>query len=67
MCLGVWTAALLCLLDRIYNPVLILAVAGVGHLVYLAREKYLPCNDCKLANPIKFTFNAPPEEVSQWR
>ena len=48
LCLGVWTAALVSLLVGIHNPAMILAVAGVGHILFLLREKFLPCDSCKI-------------------
>src|SRR5260370_24633858 len=47
MCLGVWTASAVSILARFYNPYQILAVAGIGHAIFLLREKYLPCDTCK--------------------
>lgn len=54
MCLGVWTAVLLSILARIHNPVQILILAGIGHIVFLLREKYLPCDKCKIPDAIPF-------------
>jgi len=54
MCLGFWTAVILGLFTGIRNPIEILAIAGIGHLIYLAREKYLPCEKCKIPDAIPF-------------
>lgn len=48
MCLGVWTAVGVALLAGVYDPTWILAVAGVGHVFFLLREKYLPCGECRM-------------------
>ena len=54
MCLGFWTAFFVSLFAGFYNPVQILAVAGIGHVLYLLREKHLPCDKCKIPEPIPF-------------
>lgn len=54
MCLGCWTAAALCLSTGFYFPEQILFVAGLGHVLFLLREKFLPCDKCKLSDPIPF-------------
>src|SRR6267142_73248 len=54
MCLGVWTAGVISLLAGLYNPVHILTIAGIGHVLFLLREKYLPCDKCKVPEPIPF-------------
>src|SRR6266550_4009886 len=54
MCLGVWTAAIVSFLAGFHNPWKILAVAGLGHILFLLREKYLPCDKCKVSEPIPF-------------
>lgn len=54
MCLGVWTAVGVSLMVGLYNPVWVLALAGAGHVLFLLREKFLPCDKCKpMAIPFK--------------
>jgi hypothetical protein len=57
MCLGAWTALGVSLTAGLRSPCQILVVAGVGHVLYLVREKYLPCDKCTIppAVPFKFT------------
>jgi hypothetical protein len=57
MCLGVWTTIAVSLAAKVYNPWCMLVVAGVGHVLYLLRDKYLPCDKCTIppAVPFKFT------------
>jgi hypothetical protein len=54
MCLGVWTATVLTLGARGFYPEQILAVAGLGHILFLLRARFLPCDACKVQNPIPF-------------
>src|SRR6267378_4114434 len=54
MCLGFWTSLIVAVPTGIYNPFSILAIAAVGHLIFLARDKYLPCDKCKIPEPISF-------------
>jgi len=60
MCLGFWTALILSIAAGIYHPIDILAIAGIGHVIFLAREKYLPCDKCKLPDPIPFRISGHP-------
>jgi hypothetical protein len=53
-CLGVWTATVISILAGYYNPYQILMVAGLGHALFLLREKYLPCDKCKVPTSIPF-------------
>lgn len=59
MCLGVWTASAVSVLAGFYNPVHILTIAGIGHVLFLLREKYLPCDTCKVPDSIPFKFIGP--------
>lgn len=64
MCLGFWTSLIVALPAGIYNPFEILGIAAAGHLIFLARDKYLPCDKCKIPEPISFrvingTISAP--------
>lgn len=45
-CLGVWTATIVSLMAGVHNPSLVLFVAGVGHALFLLKEKILPCDSC---------------------
>ena len=54
MCLGFWTALIVGFTAGVYHPLGILAIAGIGHMIFLAREKYLPCDKCKIPKPIPF-------------
>jgi hypothetical protein len=53
-CLGTWTATAVSILAGCYNPYQILTIAGLGHVLFLLREKYLPCDKCK--TPISIPF-----------
>lgn len=57
ICLGFWAAIGVSLLAKVYSPWQVLAVAGLGHVLYLLRDKYLPCDKCTIppAVPFKFT------------
>src|SRR3990167_5089682 len=46
LCLGWWVAVSLSVAAGIWNPVSILAVVGVAHLLYLFVAKHLPCDGC---------------------
>lgn len=54
LCLGFWTALIVGLTAGVYHPLGILSIAGIGHLIFLAREKFLPCDKCKIPDPIPF-------------
>lgn len=43
MCLGFWTAGIVSIF---VGWKLWLGIAAIGHLIYLIREKYLPCAAC---------------------
>ena len=49
LCLGFWTSLAVGIAAGIYQPVDLLAVAGLSHLVTLVRERFLPCEDCSKA------------------
>jgi hypothetical protein len=51
-----YTAITVSLFAGIYDPWQIIAVAGLGHTLFLLREKYLPCDKCKVPEPIPFKF-----------
>jgi len=53
-CIGWWAALFISLCAGFYNPWQVLTVAGIGHVLYLLREKYLPCDKCKVPEPIPF-------------
>jgi hypothetical protein len=44
MCLGVWVALALWKLP--YLPE-VLAIMGIAHIIYLVRDKFLPCPACE--------------------
>ena len=50
MCKGWWLAFPFVGL----HPIRWLFVAGLGHLIYTAREKYLPCEACAAKAPTSF-------------
>src|SRR5712664_1115767 len=54
LCLGFWMALTVSLAAGIYHPIGILAIAGIGHLITLVRERFLPCDKCKVPDPIPF-------------
>jgi hypothetical protein len=50
MCLGFWTALVVSFSAGFYNPYQVLTVAGLGHVLYLLRDKYMPCDKCKVVS-----------------
>lgn len=60
MCLGFWTSIIISILFG--TPESFLIVAGVGHVLYMFREKYLSCDKCKVLTPIPFKFLVGPDE-----
>jgi len=54
ICIGWWTALTISVFAGIRNPWQTLAIAGIGHVLFLLREKYLPCDKCKVLEPIPF-------------
>jgi len=56
MCLGLWAAALLLIMRGCFDPVDVLFVAGVGHALYIFRDKFFPCSACEVKSiPFKIT------------
>lgn len=60
MCLGFWTSIVISVLFGM--PESFLIVAGTGHVLYILREKYLPCDKCKVSEVIPFEFLVGPDE-----
>ncbi len=56
MCLGFWTGVIVSFFSSVYRPEQVLAIAGLGHVFYLLREKYLPCDMCRSREPISFNL-----------
>lgn len=48
LCMGFWTALFIAVFSHLglFDG---LAIAGLGHLITLARHKYLPCDGCTKA------------------
>lgn len=48
LCLGWWVATATYLMASLWPlPIEVLAVAGLAHMIYLYRERNLPCPDCE--------------------
>jgi hypothetical protein len=56
ICLGFWAAIGVSLLGGIRSPWQMLVVAALGHVLYQARDKYLPCDKCRVPPPVTFKF-----------
>lgn len=56
LCLGFWTAIIVSVIFGCFDFRFILFTAGLGHIFFLLRERYLPCDKCKVTESRLFKF-----------
>lgn len=53
MCLGFWIALVISFCVG-GDPISLFAIAGLGHIITLLRDKYLPCKTCTVSTESGF-------------